>query len=489
MHNNYQISDSENFDKLMNEVFLYLDFNKSENEIILESVASSVLLPSTMQISNSKKSSGTGMSGKLWLKIIIVAVTLTVGISMVKLFFTESGNPESESVKKSSNSKAVQQEPLVEFISSMNKSKKEVFVQLSQPVMPEEKQKQLLLPAEDTLAAEVKMSNEEEPEILMIPEIHPKLGQDSVYVFPKLTEKEIRVNNKQKKKMIEQLIKFSKAKYVPIPMGTFKYNGEMVSLNGFYMQSAEVTNMEYRTFLFDLVIHESKEEFLKAKPDQQQWVKEYNKDFFKPLADNYFSGSAYNDCPVVNISREGAEMYCKWLSNEANKILKEKGKPLMNDVRIPVDIEWTYAASSGKSDLMYPWEKNVLRSKNNSGCFYANFCLKKYTGSLDSITISCNPQAHLNAYTTGGLMLGEGTFPVLVYAYNPNTYGLYCVSGNVAEMVYVSENKKPTRNVGTKGGSWDSSDEEIKINYPIQHIGRLTGAPFIGFRPVVSMSK
>lgn len=489
-NNNYQ-SDSVHFDYLMNEAFIHLDFNDVKNELLIQSVAAHVMLSGFYVNNNSFEStSSNSLKSKLWLKIIIASFTVAASVSIVMLFFASNRKPESVNHTIQTHAAKQPKEPLTEFINTINKSHTAVFLPFNRPELPPEKQKQLLFPDKDTLVAKPEQLKEDEPDALLVYEIRSQMNEDTAFVFPKLTEKEVKANNKQKKKMIEQLVKLNKAKYVLLPKGNYKYNGEEVAMNAFYMQAAEITNIEYRTFLFDLLIQERKTEFLKAKPRQMQWVKEFNQEFFKPLAENYFSGTSYNDYPVVNVSLEGAEMFCNWLTNESNRIMKEKGKTTMNEVRLPTDIEWMYAANSaGKSQTIYPWGRNDIRSKNNSGCFYANFCLKKFKGSMDSITIKCNPKAYLNAYTTGGLMLGESTFPVMVYAYNPNEAGLYCMSGNVSEMVYISENKNSTRTMATKGGSWDSSEEQIKINYPPENSGRINGAPYIGFRPVISVIK
>jgi formylglycine-generating enzyme required for sulfatase activity len=355
---------------------------------------------------------------------------------------------------------------------------------------PSEKKPMLLVP--DSLKERT-----EEISTLPVPEMQSTNKMDSAYVFPKLTEKEIKENQKQKKKMIEQLAKFSSDKYALIPMGTFNYKGEEVSLHSFYMETSEVTNLEYRTFLYDLLINERKDEFLEAKPDQKQWRKEFDRPFLQPMVDNYFSHPAYNTYPVVNISREGAEMYCAWLTIEANKYLTGKGKPLINDVRIPADVEWSYAATGGIQDAVYPWNSKMIdktysnahqKVRNHRGCFLANFCLRKYSEKMDT-TSECSKEKgkYKSAYTSAGYMLGYEVFTVPVYSYNPNDYGLYCMSGNVAEMVKVTTDKgNKTIGIGTKGGSWNSSDQDVKIMGKDEYAGKADPSPFIGFRPVIS---
>lgn len=145
-----------------------------------------------------------------------------------------------------------------------------------------------------------------------------KVLDDLPYQFPKLTEEEITITKKKKKSMLKALAKHDKNAYAYIPSGTFDYNGKQVSVQAFYMGVGEVTNFEYRTFLFDLLIQNRKDEFLKAKPDQTAWSKEF-KNGGNAYQEHYFSHKAYNDYPVVNVSREGAELYCKWLSEEVRK--------------------------------------------------------------------------------------------------------------------------------------------------------------------------
>lgn len=319
--------------------------------------------------------------------------------------------------------------------------------------------------------------------------------EDSAYRFPTLTLEEIKTNNKQKDKMIKQLKKFDKDVYAFIPAGTFSVDGKEVSLNAFYIQTTEVTNLEYRTFLFDLLIQGRKDEFLKAKPDQSSWLKAGK--WLRGMQTHYFSHPAYNYYPVVNITRKGAELYCIWLTTEVNNINKKKNKKLMNDVRLPSNYEWIYSAKGENDKYPYPW--GGPKAQNAKGCYLANFkpgidtcetCLDSwnklkdvneedslygYKQTLDDVKM---PKNHKNPYSADG-----GYYTVKVNSYHPNSYGLFCLSGNVAEMIYYKEeNNIP----GTKGGSWASPSVEIQINGPDPYKGKTEALPYIGFRPVVT---
>ncbi|MFN5149747.1 MAG: SUMF1/EgtB/PvdO family nonheme iron enzyme [Flavobacteriia bacterium] len=288
--------------------------------------------------------------------------------------------------------------------------------------------------------------------------------KDDDYIFPKLTEKEIAANHKKKKQMLRALEKLDKKGYIRMPSGSFEFDGKTVSVQSFMIQRTEVTNLEYRTFLFDLLIQGRKDEFLKAKPDQSQWSKVNGLTDFAldPMEENYFSHPAYNDYPVVNVSREGAEMYCKWLTQELIKVLDTDDAGNYNDVRIPGRVEWVYAASTSGTDYPYPWKGQFLR--NSEGCFLANY------------------KPFENSYFDDG-----GFFTVKVDSYNPNSAGIYNMSGNVAEMVYNAPNSR--KDPGTAGGGWMNNAEEIKILGPDPYSGKTDAHPNIGFRVVMTVKK
>lgn len=299
--------------------------------------------------------------------------------------------------------------------------------------------------------------------------------------YPKLTPEEIAANHKQKKKMVKALMKFDKKSYAYIPSGSFEYNDQKVSVQSFWIQVNEVTNLEYRTFLFDLLIQGKKAEFDIAKPEQENWTRLLEGDL-KAMEEQYFSHEAFNDYPVVNVTRAGAEMYCAWLTKAVNANADVK----INDLRIPTRAEWYKAASNEGKQLPFPWDRNS--STNEDGCYLANY----------------KPKAESSEITEENTLAQDGAmFTAKTGTYNPNGYGLYNLSGNVAEMVYNTEvenikiqnsdNKtiSSTRlndktKPGTAGGSWLSSEDEIKLNGPDPYEGITSGHPGIGFRVVIT---
>lgn len=293
----------------------------------------------------------------------------------------------------------------------------------------------------------------------------PPKGMDELpYQFPKLTEEEINITNKKKKSMLKALAKHDKNAYIYVPSGTFDYNGTQVSVQAFYIGLGEVTNFEYRTFLFDLLIQGRNDEFLKAKPDQSKW-NTYPLRHLKHFQDNYFSEKKYNDYCVVNISREGAELYCKWLSEEVRKYVGSEKEAQYNDVRLPLRVEWIKAASNEGKQLPYPWNGQYIR--NSDGMHLGNFVW----GRMDS---TMEQTFKMDTVTIHDMLAPSKSFW-------PNALGLYNMSGNAAEMVYEGPNRSEP---GTAGGSWRNWPDEVKIYAPDTYKGIIDPKPTIGFRVV-----
>ena len=294
--------------------------------------------------------------------------------------------------------------------------------------------------------------------------------------LPTLTTDEITANQKEKHKMVSALSKFDKNKYALLPTGSCLYRNKMVSSQSFYMANTEVTNLEYRTFLIDLLIQGRTNDYLTAKPDQVQWTKKFSYAYNEPMKDLYFSHPAYNDYPVVNISRKGAQMYCDWLTIETNKVLKATHKPLINDLRIPSDYEWAYAASNGKNYAKYANGFEFLRDRK--GLYMMNYtCETMEDCRYDTVMKLYIPVAKKHKFMDDG-----GFHMVTTKSYVPNSYGIYCMAGNVAEMITPIEGKSNA----TKGGSWFSCDHFLEIDAEDEYPDDLNGSPLIGFRPVTT---
>ena len=275
-------------------------------------------------------------------------------------------------------------------------------------------------------------------------------------VIPILTANQIKSNMKQKELMLKDLMKFENGKhYSYIPSGAFDYLGTKISLQSFVISQTEVSNLEYKTFLNDLLIQGRTDEFIDAYPDEGLWFRMFGK-YTPPEGALYFKHPAYNNYPVCNVSLKQAEMYCAWLEEEffINYKLDTDNKDLRYHIRIPTREEWCYAASSCGKYNVYPWGTDS--TKNSDGKYEVNY--KPFPKKF------FDDGAFTQAITT---------------AYNKSPFGLYCMSGNVAEYVYESIYKT---NPGTAGGGWMDDAETIKIFGPDPYKGMISGHPNIGFR-------
>jgi len=251
-----------------------------------------------------------------------------------------------------------------------------------------------------------------------------------------------------------------------------------VTVASFYMDETEVSNLDYREYLFWLrrVYPSNPEKYKGALPDTLVWREElaYN----EPYVTNYLRHPAYGNYPVVGVSWKQADAYTKWRTDRVNeKILTDKGiivpdntqsgqnvfttesflaglyqgtegkNPLKDasgtarkvrwedglllpNYRLPTEAEWEYASlglvGNTEDELLtdrklYPWNGSYLRdnSKKNKGKMMANFTRGR--GDLMGMAGALNDNADITAP---------------VNSYEPNDYGLYCMAGNVNEWVY-----------------------------------------------------
>ncbi|NJC26449.1 T9SS ring complex lipoprotein PorK/GldK [Neolewinella antarctica] len=139
-------------------------------------------------------------------------------------------------------------------------------------------------------------------------------------------------------------------------------------------------------------------------PDTLVWVRDFSYSYNEPMARSYFSHPAYDNYPIVGIDWGMARAFSHWRTSLWNKY----NDALTEDFRLPTEYEFEYAARGGREHAAYPWGGPYVR--NSKGCLLANF--KPGRGN----------------YPDDG-----GAYTVPVDAYYPNDFGLYNMSGNVAE--------------------------------------------------------
>lgn len=251
-----------------------------------------------------------------------------------------------------------------------------------------------------------------------------------------------------------------------------------ITVASFYMDEMEVSNLDYREYIHWIarVYPGDTAKMNSVLPDTLQWRDElaYN----DPYIQNYLRHPAYSDYPVVGVSWVQADAYCRWRTDRVNEqILVSKGiithdntqsgqkvfttdtyltglyqgtegrNPveaadgtgrrlrwedgiLLPNYRLPTEAEWEYAAlgliGNSEGELLtnrklYPWNGAYLRedNKKEKGRLKANFVRGR--GDMMGMAGALNDNADISAP---------------VYSYQPNDFGLYCMSGNVNEWVY-----------------------------------------------------
>jgi len=253
-----------------------------------------------------------------------------------------------------------------------------------------------------------------------------------------------------------------------------------VTVSSFYMDETEVANVHWREYVYWLTLHypENPEVSRKALPDTNVWRRELA--FNEPYVQNYYRHPAYNYYPVVGVSWEQANEYCRWRTDRVNEeilakshfiertpdatgqssfstdaYLNNKDATTMKrglkdyspnasgprkvrfedgiiqpEYRLPTEAEWEYAALSlvgntKKENIgdkrIYPWNGHTMRygqPTKHQGDMLANY--KRGRGDLMGIAGNLNDKA-------------APTAPVV--SYYPNDFGLFNMGGNVNEWV------------------------------------------------------
>lgn len=267
------------------------------------------------------------------------------------------------------------------------------------------------------------------------------------------------------KKLQKGIIHLLNENYAFIPSGNLVFEKDTLSIQSFIMFKTEVSNFNYLEFLQDLKKGGEIKKYDIAKIDSTLWS---NKNGFNmKYQDFYHTHPAYRDYPVVNITKEGAELYCEWLSKKINEGLGSDKKIVF---RLPTHVEWMRAAHGGLANNPYPWEGPYLR--NSEGNVLCDFL------RLDATSIGRDSLGKYQVYPVPYLSTSNGNSDVTapVKSYWPNGYDIYNMSGNVAEMV--------SDKAIVVGGSWQDPGYDVRIESQKPYIG---AGRNIGFRMVATV--
>lgn len=240
-------------------------------------------------------------------------------------------------------------------------------------------------------------------------------------------------------------------------------NSFMKVTDKLYMSDTEVTIQQYNYYLSDLLEQKDFETLMLVKAEKTNW-RALLPEIYKNLDDKMLFPHGYPDglkYPAQNMPYEGAVGFCKWLTDFYNNEPLEKRKWKKVIFRLPTEEEWTIAArGSFDKTYQYPWRFN--KPQNPKGCFLSNF---------NCINEDCPDCKVFDKINKDGAM-----FTAQADSYFPNDFGLYCVIGNVAEMV-------AERGIA-KGGSWEDTPTQCTLQSQKKYT---TPSPAIGFRVLMEI--
>ncbi|MBS3913448.1 MAG: SUMF1/EgtB/PvdO family nonheme iron enzyme [Bacteroidetes bacterium] len=260
-----------------------------------------------------------------------------------------------------------------------------------------------------------------------------------------------------------------------------------VTVNSFYMDETEVSNIQYREYVYWLsrTFTDYPEVFMNALPDTLCWRSKlaYN----EPFVEYYYRHPAYKDYPVVGVNWQQANDFAAWRTDRVNetildkkKIVKynvvadannetnfntraylsgqyefsKKGKKplkdyskaknkdqkrykvavedgiLLPDYRLPTEAEWEYAANANIGETQFD---NIDQQKIYAWDDYTiriKDGKEKNRGMIRANLIRSKGDM---GGIAGGALNDAGFITTPVYSYWPNAYGLYNMAGNVSE--------------------------------------------------------
>ncbi len=201
----------------------------------------------------------------------------------------------------------------------------------------------------------------------------------------------------------------------------YQFPGTVKIVDNFYFDINEVSNITWKEYLSWIAEKEGKVSSLyqEAYPDTLVWMDNFYA-YGEPFMNNYFRHPAYDNYPLVGITYQQAKNYCAWRTERVKEMFEANNikfnKPF--EYRLPKAIEWELIAR-GDFNKKEKRKMNKIR-KNSVEGKWLNYNLAYH--NLDQSTDS------LARYNYARM-----TAPIT--SYFPNTYGIYHLYGNVAEMV------------------------------------------------------
>jgi formylglycine-generating enzyme required for sulfatase activity len=231
------------------------------------------------------------------------------------------------------------------------------------------------------------------------------------------------------------------------PPGTVQINDTL------FADEAEISNMswlEYEMWTINMYGKHSKEH-LAMLPDTLVWRE--NNSYNEPYVIYYYRHVAYRDYPVVGISYEQAVEFCKWRTERVKMFMTvaKKFKDMNFEYRLPSKNEWERLAEPSAGFINNGGRNEKGQYRLN--CISTDAAVKSATNDNADVTAP-------------------------VRSYYKNLFGIYNMTGNVAEMV--------SEKGICKGGGWRNNVEECRIGLDKEYT---KPTAWLGFRCICVIKK